>query len=157
MFRTPLILSTSGKIIKWRKSTRNVKRAKSSWFTKEKCSQHELQNITLCCVWNVLSSLLKHCPMPGTYCLQHWLISKAWDAMGLFMVHLLYLHGHFQWKWVDFSFISIFLHSFLYLNALASPISSSSPLENICRTCKMKVTFGCCENVKKKVSGLSLL
>lgn len=50
-----------------------------------------------------------------------------------------------------FFFYIYFLVFFLCLNALASPVSISSPLENICETCEMN---GCCENVKKKNSGL---
>lgn len=47
-----------------------------------------------------------------------------------------------------FFFYIYFLAFFLCLNALASPISISSPLENICETCEMNT---CCENVKKKI------
>lgn len=49
----------------------------------------------------------------------------------------------------SFFFYIYLLAFFLYLKAFASPISISSPLENVCRTCEMKVTFGCCENVKR--------
>lgn len=50
-----------------------------------------------------------------------------------------------------FFFYIYFLAFFLYLNALASPISNSFPLENIWRTSEKNVTFGWCENVKKKM------
>lgn len=149
-----MILSTSGKIIKEREGWSKQQIIMLIFFKRKMDFPFlRLSNVLRSGVWNVLLPLRKQCPVPWTYCLQQidvqiWKFRVQGDLSVIFFLVYRPNHGRFQYKYLpiaDFSFLSAFLHPFVWPFLLLFPFLSPKCMTevNIHRTFEKKVASGC--------------